>query len=872
MAEMNWWRRRRERDLELERELRSHLEAEAAEQQEQGLTPEDARYGAHRALVNTASITENVHAVWGGMWLERLFQDARFGLRTLRKDRGFAALAVSALALGIGAATVIFSVIDNVLLEPFPYEHAERLTKFYIHDFAHPEQTGRSDFLMAEYRTFKDQNRVFEDIIATKGLDVLYTDKAGTKLFRGYETTANTFDFFGVKPLLGRAMTPADGRPDAPPIAVISYRAWRGEFGGDLNIVGTLLTLNGQPTTLISVMPPRFALYDGDFWLPLAVERPETRVNTLGRLKRDVSLRAAASDLNVIARGLAKIYPGDYPPKFNISTVTLVDRVLRRFRPLLYALTAAVIMLLLIACSNVANLLLARATAREHEIAVRASLGASRIRLIAQLMVESFLLACLGCAAGSLLAYAGIWGVATAMPRDLIPNESVIVLNWRVMLFALGLAVITTLLCGLAPALHAIGRDLHGRVKAVGKGTGTVARHSKLRTAFVVSQVALSIVLLVGAGLMMRSLLALQSVDLGFTPDHVLTVRIPFPRGRYDTAQQKRVFFQPVLGKISALPGVVAAAEVSALPPYGGPRSEVTVPGKAGSETLHSNLQLSSEGLFKTLGIRLLRGRLLSESDVDSARQVIVVNQTLVNKFFPTDDPIGRSIKFNLFDDAPESPRNAYFEIVGVVADARNNGLQQAPQPEAFLPYTASGIFGRGIVVRTAVNPSSLLPSIQSEIWAADPAIAPTLAGTLESFLERDAYSQPRFALIVLGLFASIGLLLAAIGIFSVLAYSVSLQTREIGIRMALGAERGAVLKMVLRSGLTMIGAGIVIGELASFGLTQFLQNQIWGVSARDPVTLAAVVAVLVAVGVAACIVPARRATRVDPVVALRYE
>jgi putative ABC transport system permease protein len=865
------WRRRTERDQEWERELRSHLEAEATEQQERGLSEQEAREAARRASGNPGLVSEDVRETWGWMWLERFAQDARYGLRRLRKERDFALLAIVALALGIGAATVIFSVIDNVLLEPFPYREADRLTKFYIHDQSHPEQTGRSDFLMSEFRAFVDQNHVFEDLIATRGLDVLYTDSEGAKLFPGYETTANTFDFFGVKPLLGRAMVSDDGSPGGPPVAVMSYRAWRTEFGGDPNVVGRLLTLNGQQTTLIAVMPPRFQLYDGDFWFPLRTTDESARVTTMARLRLGASMQSAASDLDRIARGLAKVYPDVYPAKFSVTAISLVDRVVRRFRPLLYALMAAVSMLLLIACSNVANLLLARATAREHEIAIRASLGASRTRLVVQLMIESFLLAAFGCVVGCAVAYGGIRAIAVTLPRDLFPNEAVIRLNGRVLAFAMAMAIVTTFVSGLAPSLHAVGRDLYERAKAMGKGGGG-ARHGKLRSALVVAQVALSIVLLVGAGLMIRSLLAIEHVDLGFNPDHVLAARIPLPEGRYKTAEQKREFFRAVLQRISGLPGLTSAAEASAIPPSGGPRTEVTIPGDNRAEKLRASVQLCSDGYFQTMGQPLVRGRLMTESEVDSARRVIVVNETLASKFFGKDDPIGRSIKFDAFDRLPESPRDAYFEIVGIVADARNSGVEERPWPEAFVPYTVTGALGRALLVRTAVEPNSILPDIKREVRAVDPNVALTLASTVDRMLEQNAYAQPRFAAFVLASFAGTGLLLSAIGIFSVMAYTVSLQTHEIGVRMALGAQRGAVLRMVLSRAAAMIVSGIVIGELASLGLTQMLRNQLWGVSPHDPVTLAAVVAVLGAAGGVACLVPARRATHIDPMVALRYE
>ena len=808
--------------------------------------------------------------------LNWLWQDLRYGLRSLRKDRGFALLAVLALALGIGATTVIFSVLDNVLLEPFPYKNPDRLAMFFIHDNTRSDRDGRGDFSYAEYMDYKEQNHVWEGLIANNGLDVLYTDKEGTRQYRGGEVSGETFEFLGMQPLLGRTLVPGDARSDAPPVAVMSYRVWQKDFNGDLKIINSTLQLNGKQVTLVGIMPPRFLFGAEDFWLPLTLTRSDTspfnRVWLLGRLKPGVSLQAAASDLEVVARRLSSGYRKDYPLNFNIKVMSLADQVVGQFRVMLFALMAAVSMLLLIACSNVANLLLARATAREKEIAIRASMGASRARLVMQLMVESFILAALGCLAGSLFAYGGIKGVLAALPPDLIPAETVITLNARVLLFSVGVTAVTTLLCGLAPAFHSVRGELHNRLKDTGKGTQGAFRHGKFRSGLVVSQVALSIVLLVGAGLMMRSLLALQHVDLGLTPDHILVARTPLPKGRYEKAEQKALFFRQVLDKITALPGVIAVTETSTLPPYGGIPSEVTVPGKNHAETWRSIFQLCSEGYFPTLGIRLVRGRLLSESDVVSARHVIVVNQTLVRSFFGNEDPIGKSIKFNLLDTVPESPKDAYFEIIGVVSDVKNRGLQEAPQPEAFMPYSVSGAFQRGVLVRTAVEPMSMLLNVRREIWSVDRGVALTLTGTLEGYLEQFSYSQPRFGLILFGVFAGIGLALVAIGIFSVMAYSVSLQTHEIGIRMALGAQQGAVLRMVLRKGLLIIALGIMIGEAASLGLTRLVQSQIWGVSSRDPLTFAAVLAVLVIVGIAACLIPGRRATQVDPIVALRYE
>ncbi len=812
--------------------------------------------------------------------MERLnwfWQDLRYAARGIRKDRGFALVAMLALALGIGATTVIFSVIENVLIEPFAYRNADRLAVVYVHDVTKPDFDGSSFYNIPQFLDIRERNHVFDEVLGVAPLDVLYQEKESTQQFTGASVTANSFEMLGMKPLLGRNIVPDDGKPGAPPVFSISYRLWKKQFNADPGIVGTTLVLNGESRTLVGVMPPRFLLWNADIWVPLVLNRSDpanqqTYLWTLGRMKPGVTLQQVASDFEVITSGLAKQYPAEYPTKFSVVSKTLTDSVVGHFRATLYTLLAAVSMLLLIACSNVANLLLARATAREREIAIRASMGATRGRLVRQLLVESFLLASGGCLLGCLFAYGGLKGVTAAMPENTIPAEAVLRLNVPAMLFAVGVTFLTTILCGLAPAIHAVRGDLHGRLKDTGKGVNTSFRHGKFRSGLVVSEVALSIVLLVGAGLMMRSLLALQHVELGLNPINILVARLPLPKGRYETAAQKKLFFSQVLQRVSALPGVIAATETSSLPPYGGPESDVVIPGKSHSEKWDTIFQLCSEGYFKTMGRHLLRGRLLSETDVDSARPVAVVNETLARTYFGKDDPIGQKIKFELLDRLPESPKDQYFEIIGIVADAKNRGLQEAVAPEAYIPYTVTGAMERGILVRTAVEPLSMLMSVRREIWSVDRNVALTLTGTLEGYLQQFSYSGPQFGLVLLGIFATVGLVLVAIGVFSVMAYSVSLQTHEIGIRMALGSPARNVLNMVLGKGLRLIGLGIVLGVIASVGLTRLVASQFWGVSPNDPLTFFGVIFVLIAVGLTACLVPARRATQVSPLIALRYE
>ena len=876
---------REEREADLERELRSHLDLEAEEQRDGGLPPVEARYAAHRAFGSTDSVKEEIRDMWGWTSIERLRQDVRYGIRQLRRARGITAVAVFTLALGIGATTVIFSMIDNALLHPFPYKDADSISIFRIHDLDESGGFGRLWLTVPEFIDYREQNHVFADMTGTAGGDVLYTRGEGTQRLTGIFVTTNAFQFLGVPPLLGRWITPEDGKPGAPPVFMMNYRLWQEQFRGDRDILGSTFTLNGISRTLVGIMPPRFQYFGGDVYMPLSLSRngvvgPD--VATMGgaqtyliaeeRRKPGVTLAAVAADLNVISQRLSKIYPNDYPKHFNVKTDTLASDVVGNFKEMFFILLAAVGMLLLIACSNVANLLLARATSREKEFAIRASIGASRGRLIRQLLVESLVLAAAGGVFGYLFAYGGLKALMAVMPPDTLPSESVIELNSAVLVFTVGVTLITTLLCGLVPALHAVRGELHPRLKDSGRGVNSGSRHGGFRAALVVVEVALAIVLLAGAGLMMRSFFAIQQVNIGFNPQRILSARLVFTKGHYQTAVQNKIFFQQVLPRISAVPGVVDAAEAGTLPPFGGPVSEVTVPGKSHSERWNAMVEACSESWFRTVGVPLVRGRLLSEFDVDSPRQVAVVNQTLARRYFGQEDPTGQKIKFNAFDQTPDTPHDAYFEIIGVVADFKNDDLQHPTLPEAFIPYTFANYGRRGILVKTAGDPASVLKSVSRAVWSVDPDVALTQARPLQAFLKDYAYAQPKFGLVVLSVFAAIGLVLVIVGVFSVMAYSVSLQTHEIGIRMALGAQAGNVLGMVLAHGMRLIATGIILGEVASLVLTRFVASQIWGVSARDPLTLGTIAAVIGTAGFAACVLPARRAVRVDPLVALRDE
>jgi putative ABC transport system permease protein len=814
--------------------------------------------------------------------LNGLWQDFRFALRGLRKDLRFAALAILALGLGIGATTIIFSAIDGILLEPFPYRNPDRLVRFSIHDVTRPHEDGASAFTVPEFTAFREQNHVFEDVLGVDYFDVVYPTKEGTQLFEGCWVTANVSSFLGMKPYLGRPLIPHDATPGAPPVFAMTYAAWSKDFDRDPKILGRTMVLNGEPRTLVEILPPRFIMAGADFWMPIHAGHADIPDATAGnsplyldafeRLKRGVSIQEATTEIDVIAHGLSKVYPRNFPKNFSVIIRPMAQSLIGNFTGMLYALMGAVLMLLLVACSNIANLLLARATAREKEIAIRTSLGASRGRLIRQFLVESFILSAAGCVLGCFLAYFGLKGVVAEIPQGSIPRTAVIVLNSRALFFAVAIAMATTLLCGLAPAIHASRGRLHTALNGTGKGAGGNYGHGRLRAVLVIGEVALSILLLGGAGLMMRTLFAIERVDLGFNPANVLFARIPLPKGRYDTAQEKRIFFQQLLQRIAATPGVIAATEATSLPPYGGIQTELTVPGTTHSENWNSQLQLVSKDYFRTLEIHLLQGHFLSEEDVDSARHVAVVNQLLVHHYLSGENPIGKMIKFNFLDRVPDAPHDAYFEIIGVVANAKNQGIQDPPVPEAFIPYTTTGAFNRGIMVRTSGDPLALLPTVRHEVAAIDSGIPLTLTGSLVGFLQQFSYALPQFGLMTTSIFAGIGLVLVVIGVFGVMAYSVSLQTHEIGVRMALGAQPEDVLMMVIRKGLMLIGTGIVIGLFASAALTRFIASQLFGVSSTDPWTFGTVVVVIITAGLIACYIPARRASRVDPLVALRYE
>jgi predicted permease len=807
-----------------------------------------------------------------------LWGEFRYAARGLAKSPGFTALAVVALGLGIGASTAIFSVVDNILISPFPYRDAGRLVAMFIVDKARPDVLARGGYNAAEYAAIASRSTVFEGVGGESSRDVPIVLGEGTEMFTGGYVTPGTFQFLGVPALVGRTLTPADYRPGAPPVFVMRYKTWVARFESDPAVLGKSYLLDGMPRTLVGVMPARFALGDHDVWMPADLKaaagpgRFPDYYFTIGRLKPGVPLDRAAADLAVILQQLAPQFPRLYPRQFTMKVETLADYVVGRFHSSLTLVMAAVGLLLLIGCANVANLLLVRSTAREREFAVRVAMGAGRWRLTRQLAVESLLLALAGAVFGCVLAWAGLRTLVAAIPRQIRPAESVVELNATALLFTLGVAVLTALLFGFAPALEAARRDVNEALRSGGRGVGGGFRRARLRGALVVCEVAISLMLLAAAGLLMRSFLALAHVDLGLETGHVLSARIPLPADRYRTADQMGAFYRTLLQRLKTQPGVVAASEALGMPPFGGFGSEIDVAGKTHSERWTVNGDLVSEGYFDALRIPILAGRSFNEAEIYGGRKLAVVNRTFVRSYLGGGNPIGQRVRIAILETLPQPVKDAWFDVIGVAADVRNRGPRDAAQPGIYLPFTLTGQSARVILVRTANDPHAELNALRREIWAVDRGVALTAPATLEENLNENTYAQPRFSFLLLTVFAAVGLVLALVGVYSVMSYVTARQTQEIGIRMALGADRASVLRMVIANGLKRVCLGIAIGLAGALLFGRAIASELWSVSPYDPATLIAVPALLALAGALACWGPARRATLVDPAISLRCE
>ncbi len=808
--------------------------------------------------------------------METLWSDVRFGMRSLRRSPLTAGAALLALALGIGANSAIFSVVNGVLLEPLPYPDPDRIV--LIHE-SNPGM-GFPTFSVASqnFLDWRQQNRSFTALAALDSKSVSLTGRGEPQKLRAETVSAEFWQVFGVARMpggVGRVFTAAEDTPANHRVAVLADGFWRRRFGADPAIVGRSLTLDGESYTVVGVAPPRFAFpARRDLWLPLAVDpakadRAQHTYLVAGRLRPGVSLESATTEMVGLASRLAHLFPTTNEG-WTVRLIGLKEQIVKPIRPALLVLVAAVAAVLLIACLNVANLLLVRMAARERELAVRTALGASRGRLVRQVLTESVLLALGGSLLGLLLA---IWGVhaLVALGGTKIPRADSIAVDWKALAFTLSVAVGTGLLCGLVPALQSSGRHLHDSLKEGGRAVAGGARGRLARQALVLSEVAVALVLLVAAGLLIKSFSRLQSLDPGFRSQGVLTLALSPAELRYKEPKQQLAFYRELLARVARLPGVDQAGTAYPLPlgndvmilnfavgdrPYPRPQDAPA-----------ANVRWASPGFFRALGVRLLKGRVFDDHDTDTTTPVAVLNRTLANQLWPG----GEALQQRLTLDDPHQPPVRWMTVVGVVGDVRHDSLDEDPGNEIYTAQLQSPMLNGTLVVHTAGDPQKLATPIRRIVQDLDPDLPVDQAQTMDEVIAASLASN-RFNTVLLGLFAGLALVLAAVGVYGVVSYTVDQRTHEIGIRMALGAHRDDVLSLVLRQGMILVLIGLGLGLVGAFAATRQLASLVYGVSTNDPWTFAIVALVLAAVAFAANFLPARRATRIDPLIALRQE
>ena len=805
-------------------------------------------------------------------WLRQFHQDVRFGCRTLARTKGSSGLAVLSLALGIMATTAIYSVIHAVILDPFPYRDVDRLMSVRVWRSSQPQ--FRTNYPTDDFLEIAERSTIFEGVIASTISDVLWTGDGDPQRLRGNIGTPNTFIVMGVPALLGRFYVPEDARGDRTPVVVLGYRFWQRQFGGDPSVVGRQLKLNDRVRTVVGVMPKRFMWRGADVYLPVVFERGRTvegvrSVHLLGRLKPGITDAQAEADLKPIIDDLARRNPQS-AQDLRVGLLSFKETFPSSIRDDLWVLFGAVGLLLLIACANVSNLLLSKASSRQREMAIRAALGGSRMRLLRQLLTESLLLAFAGGLLGTALAYAALRVILALVPPGTIPDESEVVLNFPVLLFALLVSSATSVVFGLAPALHTCSRDLAQPLRSGGRSFAGSRGQTLLRKGLVVGGVALSIVLMVGASLMIRTVLALAHVDFGFQPARVLTLRVPLPEQKYSDRFRRTQFFDEVMRDIARVPGVKAVAVNTSPHPFGNIGWAVDVPGSPESDRPVILHQISSD-YTTALGISLLRGRLFTPGDVERRRQVALVNEAFERARFQGQSAVDRVVRMPRLMQPPIFATDDMVEIVGVVRDTLNRGVSDEILPEIYVPYSLLGAANR-LVVQTAGDPAGVTRAVVERIYAIDPDQPVTDVRTIASFLDDFVYAGPRFNVVLLSVFAALGLVLAVVGVYSVMSNAVAQQTREIGVRMALGADPRSVAAMIVKSGAVLLAAGIVLGLAASVVAARLLAQQIWNVSPFDPISFVAVSVLLLVVGLQACAWPAWRAARTPPTVALTGE
>jgi putative ABC transport system permease protein len=799
--------------------------------------------------------------------METLLRDIRYGVRSLLKRPGFTAIALIALALGIGANTAIFTLVNAVLLRPLPFAEPDSLVWVWgnIKNGGNRASVSPPDFL-----DYRQQNNTFEEFAASLPLRLNYTGEGEPERLEASGVTGNFFQALGAKPAFGRTFLPENEKPGNDQVAVLSYSLWQKRFGGDPTIINKTITLDGRSCAVLGVMPPDFSMpRAADVWVPINFDiapgmkmRGAHFLRPIGRLKPGVTMAAAQADTDAIAKRLEAQYP-ESNSGWNLRLVSLREQLVGNTRPTLFILFGAVGFVLLIACANVANLLLVRAAGRQKEIAVRTALGAGRWRIVRQMITESVLLSLAGAALGTLLAF---WGVEllVALSADSIPSTAQVRIDATVLGFTLLVSLITGVLFGLAPAIRTMKLNLSESLKEGGRSGSEGAHRNRTRSVLVVLESAVAVVLLVGAGLLVRSLWRLQDTSPGFDARNVLTMGVNLPRDKYDEPQKSANFFAELESRVAGLPGVEAVGLVSELPLSGQPNDmPYTVEGRPPvsiDQAYDDDFRRVNTNYFKALGIPFLRGRNFTEQEVRQGAQVVIITELLASQVFPNEEPLGKRLII-AFGNRP-------YEIIGIVGDIRHRALESNPAAAMYMPaYSGS----TNLVIRSKGDPASLAAAVRKEVLQIDPNQPVADVRTMEQWLER-AVAGPRYRTTLLGLFALVALALASTGIYGVMAYSVSQRTHEIGVRMALGARRMDVMRLVVRQGMTLVIVGVALGLAGAFALTRLMASLLFGVTAKDPLTFVAVSALLTLVAFVACYLPARRATKVDPLVALRYE
>ena len=807
--------------------------------------------------------------------MQTLFQDIRYGARMLWKKPGFTLIAVLTLSLGIGANTAIFSVVNAVLLRPLPFPESEQLVMAYL---SNPKGQKRVNPGMADFLAIRERNQSFEKVAAISFGNFTFTGGEKPEQVSGVWVTADFFATLRVAPAQGRSYQPDDEKPENPRAVVVSHNFWQQQLAADPQAVGKTISLNSTPTTVIGVMPESFHFAmtpEAEVWPVRAIRpannRPPYFNRVIGRLKPGVTEAQAQADLSAISAQVQQQFPDS--PFSAATTRPLITTIVGDMRQALLLILGAVSLVLLIAAANVANLQLARAASREREMAVRLALGAGRWRIVRQLLTESLMLAAIGGVVGLLLAFWGVDLFRSLGPTDL-PRLQEINLDGRVLGFTMLAAVLSGLLFGLAPALQASRPDLNESLKEGGRAGTESHRRRRLRSSLVVAEVALTLVLLVGAGLLLRSFMQLQDVNPGFQPEHLLSAQISLPPAKYNEDQKIISFHQELLNRTKNLPGVEAAAISMSLPPNllqinnpFGIEGRVLPPGQA--RPLAEEMTISPD-YFTVLGVPLMRGRFFTDNDKAGSPQVMIINEAMARRYFPNEDPVGKRLQTG--DPSPNSP---WETIVGVVGNVKYQGLEAEETPTMYVPYTTPGwvSWSRSmyVAVRTAGEPLALSAALRQQVRDLDQDIPVFNLKTMDQVMH-ESVTEPRFRTSLLGLFAAVALVLAGIGIYGVISYAVTERTHEIGVRMALGAQSRDVLRLVIQQGMKPALIGIVIGLAASLALTRLMKVMLFGVSATDPLTFAMIALLLIAVALLACWIPARRATKVDPMIALRCE